>query len=195
MKHQVYPKPIIFQIILADQDLTLEDKAPHFCPKRPYKLETWDEYNEDIDVPLLGFPADSDWILSNPYTDRTFMRTMLAMELSNEMGYYSPRTKFIELFVNEDGGQVGGPNSDDYKGVYVLMEKIKRGEDRVNIDKLSPSDNTEPDITGGYIIRHDKNRPQESFSTWAGRWYYVEPSDTEITVRTKELHTKLSLWL
>ena len=121
-------------------------------PKRPYKLETWDEYNEDIDVPLLGFPADSDWILNNPYTDRTFMRTMLAMEFSNSMGYYSPRTRFVEVFVNEDGGQVGGPNSDDYKGVYVLMEKIKRGEDRVNIDKLSPSDNTEPDISGGYII-------------------------------------------
>ena len=40
--------------------------------------------------------------------------------------------------MNEDGGQVGGSDSDDYKGVYVLMEKIKRGEDRVNIDKLSP---------------------------------------------------------
>ena len=136
-------------------------------PKRPYKLETWDDYNEDIDVPLLGFPADSDWILNNPYTDRTFMRTMLAMEFSNSMGYYSPRTRFVEVFVNEDGGQVGGPDSDDYKGVYVLMEKIKRGEDRVNIDKLSPSDNTEPDISGGYIIRHDKDRQEESFWTWA----------------------------
>ena len=165
--------------------LNIRGQSTSFLPKRPYKLETWDEYNEDIDVPLLGFPADSDWILSNPYTDRSFMRTMLAMELSNEMGYYSPRTRFVELFVNEDGGQVGGPNSDDYKGVYVLMEKIKRGEKRVNIDKLSPSDNTEPDITGGYIIRHDKNRPQESFSTWAGRWYYVEPSDTEITAEQK----------
>ena len=116
------------------------------------------------------------------------MRTMLAMEFSNSMGYYSPRTRFVEVFVNEDGGQVGGPNSDDYKGVYVLMEKIKRGEDRVNIDKLSPSDNTEPDISGGYIIRHDKDRQEESFWTWAGRWFYVEPSDTEITEPKKIIY-------
>ena len=113
------------------------------------------------------------------------MRTMLAMEFSNSMGYYSPRTRFVEVFVNEDGGQVGGPDSDDYKGVYVLMEKIKRGEDRVNIDKLSPSDNTEPDISGGYVIRHDKDRQEESFWTWSGRWFYVEPSNTEITSAQK----------
>ena len=103
------------------------------------------------------------------------MRTMLAMEFSNSMGYYSPRTRFVEVFVNENGGQVGGPNSDDYKGVYVLMEKIKRGDDRVNIDKISPSDETEPDISGGYILRHDKNRQEDSLIwSWAGRWYYVE---------------------
>ena len=155
-------------------------------PKKPYKLETWDEYNEDLDVSLLGFSPDSDWIFQNPYTDRTFMRTMLALEFSNEMGYYSPRTRFVEVFVNEDGGQVGGPNSDDYMGVYVLMEKIKRGENRVNIEKLSPSDSAEPDITGGYIIRHDKNKQEDNFWSWAGRWYYVEPSDTEITTAQKD---------
>ena len=65
------------------------------------------------------------------------------------------------------------------------MEKIKRGEDRVNIDKLSPSDNTEPDISGGYVIRHDKDRQEESFWTWSGRWFYVEPSNTEITSAQK----------
>lgn len=154
-------------------------------PKRPYKLETWDEYNEDIDVPLLGFPSDSDWVLNNPYTDRTFMRTMLALEFSNKMGYYSPRTRFVEVFVNENGGQVGGPSSNDYMGVYVLMEKIKRGEDRVNIEKLSSSDNTEPDISGGYILRHDKDRQEESFWSWSGRFFYVEPSDTDITTAQK----------
>lgn len=165
--------------------INIRGQSTSMLPKKPYKLETWDEYNEDIDVPLLGFPSDSDWVLNNPYTDRTFMRTMLALEFSNKMGYYSPRTRFVEVFVNENGGQVGGPSSNDYMGVYVLMEKIKRGEDRVNIEKLSSSDNTEPDISGGYILRHDKNRQEDSFSTWSGRFYYVEPSDTDITTAQK----------
>ena len=38
----------------------------------------------------------------------------------------------------------------DYVGVYVLMEKIKRGPDRVNIAKLDPQANSVSDISGGY---------------------------------------------
>ena len=165
--------------------LNIRGQSSSGLPKKPYKLETWDEYDQDISVPLLGFPAESDWIFINPYTDRTFMRTLLAMEFSNAMGYYSPRTKFVEVFLNEDGGQIGGPSSDDYRGVYVLMEKIKRDDNRVDIDKLSPEDNAEPDISGGYIIRHDKDREGDTFNTWAGRWFYVEPSYEEITTAQK----------
>lgn len=149
--------------------------------KKPYKLETWDEEDQDIDVPLLGLPADSDWVLHNPYTDRTFMRNALVYQLSSDLGNDSSRTRFVEVFMNEDGGQIGGPDSSDYLGVYVLVEKIKRGENRVNIEKLDPSDNTEPAITGGYIIRRDKPRLEDEFYTAAGRWYYVEPSHDEIT--------------
>ena len=102
------------------------------------------------------------------------------------MGHYSSRTKFVEVFMNEDGGQIGGPASSDYLGVYVLMEKIKRGKDRVDIEELRPTDTAEPEITGGYIIRHDKNRTGSGILwTWAGRWFYVEPSDTEITTPQK----------
>ena len=166
--------------------MNIRGQSSSELPKRPYKFETWDENNEDIDVPLLGLPSESDWIFLNPYTDRTFMRTLFAMELSNVMGYYSSRTKFVEVFVNENGGQIGGPSSDDYKGVYVFMEKIKRDENRVDIEKLSPSDNSEPDISGGYIIRQDKDREGDTFYTWAGRWFYVEPSYTEITNEQKD---------
>ncbi len=153
--------------------------------KKPYKLETWDEYDQDKRVSLLGFPSDSDWVLNNPHTDKTFMRNVLVYQWSNDMGHYSSRTKFIEVFMNEDGGQIGGPASSDYLGVYVLMEKIKRGKDRVDIEELRPMDSTEPEITGGYILRHDKNRPEAEFWTWSGRWLYVEPSDVEITTPQK----------
>ena len=156
-----------------------------FMEKKPYKLETWDEADDDRNVSLLGLPSDSDWVLHNAYTDKTFMRNALVFKWSNDMGHYSPRTKFIEIFVNQDGGQVGGPATSDYLGVYVLMEKIKRSKDRVDIEELSPADNAAPEITGGYIIKHDKDRPEDDFWTWAGRWFYVEPSDTEITTPQK----------
>ena len=156
-----------------------------FFPKKPYKFETWDENDQDTSVSLLGLPSDSDWVLSNPYTDKTFMRNALVFKWSNDMGHYASRTKFIEVFVNEGGGQIGGPATSDYLGVYVLMEKIKRSKGRVDIEELLPTDNAAPELTGGYIIKHDKDRPEAEFHTWAGRWFYVEPSDIEITAPQK----------
>jgi hypothetical protein len=44
----------------------------------------------------------------------------------------------------------------DYQGVYVLLEKIKQGKQRVNIAKLTPSDTNYPAITGGYILKRDR---------------------------------------
>jgi hypothetical protein len=154
-------------------------------PKKPYKFETWDENDQDTSVSFLGMPADSDWVLSSPYTDKTFMRNALVYKWSNDMGHYAARSTFVEVFINTDGGQIGGPATSDYMGTYLLMESIKRGEDRVNIEKLDSSATAEPEITGGYIIKHDKNRDEAEFWTWAGRWFYVEPSDTEITTPQK----------
>ena len=33
------------------------------------------------------------------------------------------------------------------------MEKIKVGNDRVDVARLSPADNAAPDVTGGYIFK------------------------------------------
>jgi hypothetical protein len=52
---------------------------------------------------------------------------------------------------------------EEYQGVYVLMEKIKRGKHRVNIEKLPrgspPTDNgpLTTDLTGGYIFKKDRH--------------------------------------
>ena len=37
-------------------------------PKKSYRLETWDENNEDINVSLFGLPEEEDWILHGPYS-------------------------------------------------------------------------------------------------------------------------------
>ena len=97
-------------------------------------------------------PKDSDWVLYAPYSDKTLMRDVLAYELSNKMGRYAARTRFVEVFLNRSGSKL---SKRDYAGVYVFEEKIKRGKDRVNIQKLTPEDNSEPNITGGYIFKRD----------------------------------------
>lgn len=114
-------------------------------PKKQYGFETQDEAGENNNVSLLGMPSENDWILNAPYSDKSLVRNVLAYDLGNAMGRYAPRTQFCEVFLNGS-----------YEGVYVLMEKIKRDSDRVNIAPMDPTATTGDAITGGYIVKIDK---------------------------------------
>src|SRR5207247_2246905 len=111
----------------------------------------------DLDKTVLGMPADSDWKLRNPYNDKTLLNDFLGFELWEKMGHYSVRRRLVEVFIDSGGGSVVYPN--DYYGVMVLCETIKVNKDRVDIPKLSPYATNEPSITGGYIIKRDKDSP------------------------------------
>jgi len=114
-------------------------------PKKPYGFETQDAEGENNNVSLLGMPAENDWVLHNPYSDKSLIRNVIAFDIARLMGRYAPRTAFCEVFVN-----------DEYKGVYVLMEKIKRDDNRVNITELDATMNEGDALTGGYMVKIDK---------------------------------------
>ena len=116
-----------------------------FFPKKQYRIETQDSLGNNLNVSLLGLPAENDWILYGPYTDKTLIRNVLTYSLATEINEYAPRTKFCELMLNGT-----------YLGVYVLTEKIKRDDNRVDITKLYPEENSDPEITGGYIFKKDR---------------------------------------
>jgi len=116
-------------------------------PKKPYSIEIRDENNEDKNISILDMPEESDWVLIAPYSDRSLMRDVLAFELSNQMGLYAPRTKFVEVFLDGIEGQT---NQLGYRGVYVLTERVKRNKDRVDVEKLDSNDGSI--ISGGYIL-------------------------------------------
>jgi len=175
-----------------------------------------DSDGDDLKVSLLGLPKESDWILYPSYTDKTFIRNVLAHELWRAMGYYSPRCRYVELFVVTNSSMSNGERveslngggalseragrdaniakerrdggrdvslTNGYQGVYVLMEKIKRGKDRVKIKKLDAKDSTEPNITGGYIFKKDRLNPGEhGFKSSQGMEFaYEEPKERDIT--------------
>jgi hypothetical protein len=120
-------------------------------------IEFWDEVDEDRNLSVLGLPSESDWVLSGRWEfDRALMRNPFMYELSRRIGRYAPRTRFVEVFSNTDDGIL---EARDYMGVYALMEKIKRGPDRVDVERLAATDNTEPAITGGYMFKKDRLDP------------------------------------
>ncbi len=128
--------------------IEIRGSSSQFFEKKSYGVETWDANNEDIDTDLGGFPEEEDWILYGPFSDKSLIRNVLIFQLSNAIGMYGSRTDFYELTIN-----------DKFLGTYVLMEKIKRDKNRVNISK-----NLDEDISGGYIIKIDKP-PDEGYTS------------------------------
>ncbi|MDA3822193.1 MAG: CotH kinase family protein [Bacteroidales bacterium] len=123
--------------------------------KKSFSLELQNADSSNNNVSILGLPEENDFVLYAPYSDKTFMRNVIVYSLYLEMGNWAPRTKFVEVVLNND-----------YRGIYVFMEKIKRDENRVDIDKIEPADITDPEITGGYIMRRDKTTGMEPFEYW-----------------------------
>jgi hypothetical protein len=136
-----------------------------FSDKKPYSIEIRDASGGDMDFPLLGMPAESDWALLAPFNDKTLIREALIFQLSREIMPWAPRTRFVELFLNGH-----------YEGVYMVTEKIKRDKNRVDIAKLEATDLGGDPLTGGYILKLDKTTgtPNEGwtspFPTQPGGW-------------------------
>lgn len=114
-------------------------------PKKSFSIETQYETGANRNVSLLGLPEENDWVLYAPFSDKTLIRNILSFHISRELGHYAPRTRLCELILNGE-----------YQGVYVLIEKIKRDKNRVDIASLNPEEITGDDVTGGYIIKVDK---------------------------------------
>jgi hypothetical protein len=123
-------------------------------PKKPYGMELWvDSTQKSRKVGLLGMPDESDWVLNATYNDKTLMRDVLSYDLANRMGRYATRTRYCELMLNNQ-----------YDGLYILMEKIKKDKNRVDISTLKVTDNTGDDVTGGYILKIDKTEGSKARS-------------------------------
>jgi hypothetical protein len=134
-----------FNAYLGKIGIEIRGSSSTMFPKKQYAVETRDSLGADMDVALLGMPAESDWILSAPYNDKTLIRDVVVYTLARRMGRYASRARFCELILNRQ-----------YAGVYVLFEKIKRDKGRVNIAKMESADSTGDALTGGYIIKIDK---------------------------------------
>ncbi len=150
--------------------------------KKSYALELRDAWGEETQASLLGMPSESDWCLIALYADKSLLRNQITYDLYREMGHYSPRTKNVEVIINSE-----------YQGVYALLEKPKRDNDRIDISKVTSTDNFYPEITGGYIIKIDRSYEDGWNSLLEGNspnnshfyYQYVYPKDTAITIPQK----------
>ena len=127
--------------------------------KTSYRLSNKKGYNIETlngDVSFFGLPEEEDFRLighivniKDKYIfDKTLMYNFVGYELARSIGRYASRCKFVELQLN-----------DEYLGVYVFAEKLKRDGNRINIKSLNASSTNN---TGGYILKIDKADPGPS---------------------------------
>lgn len=119
-------------------------------PKKQYTVNFIDENAEENHLEILGLPKHDKWVLNASYSDRSLIRNYLAYKIAGQVMEYSPRTRFIELYLNDDLSEEISYEK-HYMGVYILTEKIERSEDRINIKK---NDDKYNDIS--FIIARDK---------------------------------------
>jgi hypothetical protein len=150
-------------------------------PKSSFALRLLDDFNEEQHLPLLGLPADSDWVLYAPNRfEPVMIHNPFVHQLSRDLGRYSPRTRFVEVCIISSSHPA---SRRQYQGIYVLEEKIKVGKHRVDIDRLGPGDVHSPEVTGGYLLKIDRLGPGEA-GFWAGDAgiVYVEPKERVINL-------------
>ncbi|MBQ5874628.1 MAG: CotH kinase family protein, partial [Alistipes sp.] len=80
---------------------------------------------------VLGMPKHKKWVLLANYRDKTLLRNNVAWWISSHLPgiKYTPRFQHAELILN---GR--------HRGVYQLVEQVRIDDDRVNINKMKPTD-------------------------------------------------------
>lgn len=138
-------------------------------PKHPFRIK----FNKKQHV--LDAPAKAKkWTLINNYGDKTLMRNMIAFEMSRRMNMeYTPYIQSVDVLLNGE-----------YQGNYQLCDQVDVRKKRVNVEEMTPEDNHEPEVTGGYLIEIDaraSSEPSWFMSDMGNPVTLHYPDDDEIT--------------
>jgi hypothetical protein len=169
-----------FNQYIGKVGIEIRGQSTQQFPMKSYGFELWNSIGGSITKSLFGLPEESDWILYAPYNEKTLLHNFLAYTFSREMGHWASNCRYVELLLNGE-----------YKGIYILMEKIKKSDGRVNISKMKTTDISGDALTGGYIFSIDK-QANGWFSGYAAgqgsiQFSYVYPKETSIVTAQKTI--------
>ncbi len=120
-------------------------------PKKPWRIK-FEKKQHVLDAPAHA----KKWTLINNYGDKTLMRNLLAFELSRRLGMpYTPYGRAVDVLLNGE-----------YKGCYQLCDQVQVHKDRVNIEEMTPRDNSGDALTGGYFFEID------AYADWEISYFY-----------------------
>lgn len=135
-------------------------------PKKPYKVKLKEKAS------IFGMGADKEWALLANYSDRTLIRNILAMKLSEICGFsWTPHMYSVHVYLNNK-----------YQGVYTLCEHKKVHKDRVDID-----------VDAGDVYLEIEQQQDETTCWWTGMGVPMMFSDPEEP--SAELLAEIKKWI
>lgn len=160
--------------------IELRGSTSQSLPKKPYSLTTLQADNSsNNNVSLLGMPAENDWILNSFAFEPTLIRDYLSYNISSSMGNYATRTVYCEVVINGD-----------YRGLYLLQEKIKSNTNSVDVTKIGKNDIAGTNLTGGYITKADKTTGGDpvawTMSSYSGWVDYIHELPKPADVKSQQ---------
>ncbi len=142
--------------------IELRGSSSQESPKKSYGLTT--RMADDVtnnNVSLLGMPEENDWILGGMVFDTALIRDYLSHNIARMLGNYASRAAYCEVIINNV-----------YHGLYILQEKLKANEERIDVTKIGTTDNLLPGLSGGYIVKADKTTGDDYINwtmySWTG---------------------------
>ncbi|MBR4462583.1 MAG: CotH kinase family protein [Erysipelotrichaceae bacterium] len=150
--------------------------------KKPFAIKLKDKAD------LLGMGENKHWVLLANRYDETLLRNRLVSYISQQLGMeFTPGCINVDLFVN-----------DEFYGNYSLAERVRIGESRVAIDELKSEDISEPEITGGYLLRmhpSDDEASENIISTQLLSFACADPEFTEGEKGNEQQYSYISAFL
>jgi hypothetical protein len=165
--------------------IEIRGSSSQSLPKKPYGFTTYNDDNTTHkNVSILGMPEENDWILNSIAYDPSLIRNYLSYFLARQLGNYATRERYCEVMINGD-----------YKGLYILMEKLKIDKNRIDIAEMDETDNDAVSVTGGYIVKADKTTGgdvvdwgMESYAGWTD--YICDDPASDIITSTQKSYIK-----
>ncbi|MGL4630573.1 MAG: CotH kinase family protein [Leadbetterella sp.] len=124
--------------LLAQADIGIEIRGAisQEFDKKSYGFKINDYKNRKTQWDSIGMNTGSKWILLASASDNSFIRNTLSYSLSNQMGKYASRCKYVELEINSK-----------FVGTYILLEKITVAPTKIKLGN-NPKE--------GFVLKIDK---------------------------------------
>lgn len=137
------------RLLQESGNIRLRGNASIEFPKKPYRLRF-----DKRQLVLNSAAKARKWVLINNYGDKTLMRNMIAFDYSRRMRMeYTPYCEPVDVIVNGE-----------YKGCYQLADHLDVKKGRIDIEEMTPADDSGEAVKGGYFIEIDgyaNNEPEK----------------------------------